>query len=154
MRYKNQAMHIYHSQRQRCYNPSAVSYPRYGAKGVRVEYTAAEFKLWWNKNIKRFRGIKVNVGRIDHSKNYSLDNIEMVTATENARERIERCGLINPERPVEQVEYKTKNPIASFKSLIEAERATGVKSQNIARMCRGRSSGKVLGFTFQYVGGA
>lgn len=36
------------------------------------------------------------VGRIDHAKNYSFDNIEILERTDNSSERVSRCGQPNP----------------------------------------------------------
>ncbi len=76
---------------QRCNNPKIKCYPNYGGKGIAVEYTAEEFATWFVAN---WSGSLVwpSVGRIDHSKNYSLDNIEMIEHAANAREMYDRTG--------------------------------------------------------------
>ena len=77
-------------QRQRCNNKKCTGYKDYGGRGIKVEYDSRSFVGWFLnktkniliKDIKRF-----HVGRIDHSKNYTLDNIELVSISENTKER-------------------------------------------------------------------
>ncbi len=77
----------------RCTEPSFGSYKYYGAKGIRVEYTQKEFVAWWmTQSIELRKTPRVAVGRIDHNKNYSLDNIELVTAGANSKEMVSRTG--------------------------------------------------------------
>lgn len=81
-------------QRQRCSNPKDPRYKWWGAKGIRQEYTAREFVLWWLKEwAKRPFWKRANCSRIDHTKNYTLDNIELLECSENATERIARKGV-------------------------------------------------------------
>lgn len=81
-------------QRQRCTNKNDPRYKWWGAKGIRQEYTAHEFVIWWLKEwVKRPFWKRPNCSRIDHTKNYTLDNIELLECSENATERIERKGV-------------------------------------------------------------
>lgn len=71
-------------QRHRCNNPNASDYKYYGRKGVEVKYSSEEFYKWFKKERKKIPlNIKVNVDRINHNKHYSLNNIKLVTKTEN-----------------------------------------------------------------------
>jgi hypothetical protein len=83
---------IWNSQKQRCENKRSKSYKNYGAIGIRVEYSAREFIWWWLNEFKNKRPKHPSVGRIDHSKNYSFNNIEMVEHHDNAREMYYRTG--------------------------------------------------------------
>jgi hypothetical protein len=64
---------------------------------------------------------KASCGRIDHSKNYSLDNIELVEQSENCKERLRRRG-----NPVKSIPVEFKNvltgEVRQFSSKIEATR--------------------------------
>jgi len=80
----------YKNQKIRCENKSVRPYRDYGKKGIRVEYTVREFVGWYLENIKKFKGQDPVVGRIDHARNYSLDNIEIVSRSENSKEATER----------------------------------------------------------------
>lgn len=83
---------IWNSQRQRCHNPKDHAYKYYGAKGIRVEYEVRDFIGWWIASYLVVKPKSPSVGRIDHSKNYSFDNIEMVEHADNAREMYHRTG--------------------------------------------------------------
>ena len=80
----------YKMQRQRCNNPKNDDYKNYGAKGIKVEYSSREFIGWWLESIKNIKVKKPVCGRIDHSRNYSLDNIEIQSASENSKEARKR----------------------------------------------------------------
>ena len=80
------AYSVWGQQRERCNSRKNKNYKWYGAKGIRVEYTSREFIDWYINAIKKFNGNNPSVGRIDHNKNYSFDNIELQSIKENARE--------------------------------------------------------------------
>jgi hypothetical protein len=74
-------------QRERCLDPNHNRYQWYGAKGIKVLYSSYEFVKWWSKEIKKKPPMKNPCcGRIDHSKHYSLDNIEIVEKSDNSKE--------------------------------------------------------------------
>lgn len=80
-------------QKSRCYNPNDPRYKWWGAKGIKVEYSPYDFVLWYREQwSKRPNWNRPNVSRIDHDKNYSLDNIELLECSENSKERIQRLG--------------------------------------------------------------
>ena len=80
-------------QRQRCTNPNDPRYEWWGKRGIKVEYSAFEFVQWWVGQWGKDGPFKrPNCSRKDHDKNYSLDNIVLMECSENAKERIERCG--------------------------------------------------------------
>lgn len=87
-----QAYAVWNAQKQRCSNPKSNSYKNYGAKGIRVEYAVHEFMAWYIHHFELLKLKKASVGRIDHSKNYSFDNIEMIEHADNAREMYHRTG--------------------------------------------------------------
>lgn len=85
---------VWNAQRQRCTNKKSKSFASYGANGICVEYSVRDFIGWWLWQYKT-HGHKMRmagVGRIDHSKNYSFDNIEMIEHSDNAREMYRRTG--------------------------------------------------------------
>lgn len=87
---------IWLGQRDRCGSVNHKGWKNYGAKGIRVEYSSREFVYWCLSN--RNFNINSSIGRINHSKNYSLDNIEITTRSKNAAERNSRLG--NPTPPI------------------------------------------------------
>jgi len=87
------AYNILSHQRSRCSNKSNKSYAYYGQKGIRVSYETREFIGWYLDNLKYWKGTGLpDVGRIDHNKNYSFDNIEFQTRSENTIDRNNRYG--------------------------------------------------------------
>jgi hypothetical protein len=73
--------------RYRCNNPDGKDYSRYGGKGIKVcpEWNDYEtFKHWaishgWRKGL--------SIDRLDASKDYSPENCEWVTVSENSRRK-------------------------------------------------------------------
>jgi len=76
--------------RKRCYKKTARDYKNYGAKGIKIEFSLEDFKKWYLKNLLSKNWIKPSIGRVDHSKNYSLCNIEMIEFKENCSENAKR----------------------------------------------------------------
>ena len=78
----------YYHIKERCYNPKAKSYHRYGGRGIRIcdewlnNYQA--FEDWCIEN-----GFEPNlaIDRIDNDGNYSPDNCRFVTLKENNQKR-------------------------------------------------------------------
>lgn len=68
-----------------------------------------------------------SVGRIDHSRGYSLDNIEMQEMSDNAKERISRKGnpSKNPPRPIYLLNDNNE-PLRLFPSSYDAARFLGI----------------------------
>ncbi len=79
--------------RDRCNRQKNNGFLHYGAKGIRVIYSSRDFISWYEKewNKRKFWS-RPNVSRIDHSKNYSFDNIELIECSENVKERNDRHG--------------------------------------------------------------
>lgn len=90
------AYNSYNHQKKRCYSKTNKAYLNYGAKGIKVEYSVREFIAWFLKEYKKFnKNIPLkflDIGRIDHSKNYSFDNIRLESRSENTKERNNRLG--------------------------------------------------------------
>jgi hypothetical protein len=143
------AYYSWRNQRSRCNNPKCHAYKTYGAKGIRVEYTSREFLGWVLENIKKFNGNNPQIGRIDHSKNYSLDNIEIQSRSENCKERHRRCGPTVKRKPMICFDYKSGEPLMSFSSQFEAAKYSGTHAGTISSILH-KKSNKSSGFTFKY----
>jgi len=83
--------------------------------------------------------LRPSCDRLDNSKGYSFDNIELVTWLENkqrANEDVKAGILADTHKPVHQ--YTLDGIfVASYISQGEAERITGANQQNISACCRG-----------------
>lgn len=122
------------NQKTRCNNPKCERYEFYGAKGIRVKYTWEEFSNWYLDNIKLFKGKKPSVGRIDHNKNYTLDNIEIQSIFDNVSDRNDRHGP-----PTQRIAIVGINTITGKKRLFEssywAEHMTRIPNAQIIKKC-------------------
>ena len=131
------AFSSYRNQKNRCLNRNVRSYSSYGAIGISVEYNFQEFLSWCKKNIgKSLLRAGAAVGRINHSKNYSLENIEAVTKSENSRERISRAGVPIPKVPIVAIKKSTGEVVGRFDSLLSAAASTGLRLGSIHRWAK------------------
>lgn len=129
---------IFVGQVQRCTNPNVRSYKHYGAKGLRVEYSKKDFIRWYEENAKEYDGKPPQVGRIDHEKGYSFDNIRLEGQSENAKERWTRKGRPEsiPQKKVGLFSKMTDECIAVFASVSGCARFVDTRSTVISRNCR------------------
>jgi hypothetical protein len=128
-------------QRARCYNPDHSYYKYYGAKGIRVEYDTRTFMGWYIENIQKFKGNNPTVGRIDHSKSYTLDNIEFQSREENSSESLNRNNSFKVNsKPIYIVDVISNKCIAKADSLIHASELTGMSVTTVSRHINGHPS--------------
>lgn len=103
-----------------------------------VEYTSRQFIAWWRFHVVRKKWKDPTCGRIDHSKGYSFDNIEMQERSDNIKERNVRCG--NPgktAKPVVAIIHGTQRKFFSSKEA--AARHYSVSIRTIFNHCSGRT---------------
>lgn len=100
----------------------------------------AEFIAWYVREMKLRRHLKrPEVGRRDHSKPYSIDNIDLIERTDNIKERNARCG--NPCRKHRAVWSCALNGkrIKKFKSKVEAAAFYKISEKTVYNHCMGRT---------------
>ena len=96
-----------------------------------------------------------SIDRLEDTKGYSFNNIRLVTfETNNKKSHLDmRSGKLitkfNPQVAIEQFDLKG-NFIASFISMSEASRQTGIRTSYIARVCNG-SRAYTKGFVFKII---
>ena len=146
------ALDSYFNMRRRCYDKACPAFKYYGAKGISVEFSLREFVAWYIDETKSFKGESPTVGRIDHSKNYSFDNMEIQSRSENSKERIRRLGTPHPNRPVEIINLSTGELLISY-GYKYAAKVVGVSNSTVQRHLKGDSKRFNCGFTFRYAGG-
>jgi hypothetical protein len=80
----------------RCNNINHRLYHCYGGAGIQVEIPKEDFFVWFLKEYKTFQATypetRQSVNRKDHSKSYTLENIELIPHLENSRESLKRNG--------------------------------------------------------------
>lgn len=117
-------------------------------------FTKEEFSNWllsrdnFNSIIKKWgednynKNSKPSIDRIDDYKGYTLDNIQLATWIENKNKGHEdrRLGINNKRNAhVTQLDKITNEIIASYHSMMEAQRNTGILAGNIYNVISGRS---------------
>ena len=137
------------NQRRRCYIKTNPRYKDNGAKGITVEYSSRDFVGWYLFNIKKFTGKNPSVGRLDHSKSYTFENIRIESLEDNSMERIQRVGTTRPRRSVIITDYDSGEHLMIAASHKEAESLTGVFSTHVARYCSGKIKRSKDGYGFK-----
>lgn len=130
--------------RRRCKNPTKkqASY-----KGLSIEFTNTQFIYWWIVQNRFFKMDRPSVGRIDHSKGYSFDNIELQSCSDNTKEVNHRAGLGS--KPIKVNIYRNNELFAIASSLSEASRLTGVKLNAVFQRVSGRYTTPMNGWSFK-----
>jgi hypothetical protein len=144
------AYSVFQQARQRCTNPNHQSYAYYGARGIRVEYSVREFIGWYLHQLSKNPGIqKPATGRIDHSKNYRLDNIEMVEHSDNTIEVNTRLG--NPSKRHVKVLAETRDGLRLyFDSVGECARICGISRDRLIEVLTGKMESPIPQLVFSY----
>lgn len=151
------ARRCYANQKTRCYNKKVREYSTYGARGLQVEYSLLDFLGWFRANVsdeqirKHVSGqARISVGRINHSRGYSLGNIQIESISDNSKERIRRLGT-----PCEKARI-----LATCKSTGEMVLFVGIRSvakkfsrapQNVSFWLKTGKTPKNIPFTMERV---
>lgn len=77
--------HIWKSMRERCNNPNASNYERYGAKGTSVCKEWDDFSVFRDWALSHGYNEQLTIDRIDGSRGYTPDNCRWSTYKEQAR---------------------------------------------------------------------
>jgi hypothetical protein len=141
----------YDNQMRRCYTKTNPRYKDKGARGINVSYSKKDFMAWYIHHINLYKGDNPSVGRIDHNKGYSFDNIKIESLKDNSLERIKRVGTTRQKIKVYIIIAATKEKIMICDSMKEASSLTGVLDKNIPRYCKKELKQSVKGYTFEYV---
>lgn len=78
---------IWECMKQRCYNPSQISYKNYGAKGIRVCEEWHNFENFYNWSLNNGYETNLTIDRIDNNKDYSPNNCRWVDMKTQQRNR-------------------------------------------------------------------
>ena len=124
------AIQRYKAARLRC--SSKRLYPSY--QGIKVEFSSRQFIYWWIVQSRFSKVKKPSLGRIDHSKNYSFDNIQIQEHSENSFEVRERTqSHVWKARPVNI--FNDGNHVAIAKSFSQAAKVIGCNENSVKRSC-------------------
>ncbi len=107
---------------------------------IGVRYSQKDFITWYVKEHRKKKLKRPEVGRRDHSKPYSFDNVDLIERTDNLKERNARCG--NPGRKHKAVcaFSLTGRRLGKFVSKVEAAKKFGVSEKTVYNHCQGRTS--------------
>lgn len=132
------AFHRIKAQRTRCNYKKHKSYKTYGGRGLVVSYSTKEFIGWFLENTKHIPDNELtswHVGRIDHNKGYSFENIIMQTAKENLNEVHLNGGSGAPRKKVYFID-KEKGEGTLARSMFLASELSGVPEGTVCDRCR------------------
>ena len=90
---KPRTFSIWAGMKARCYNPKAISYKNYGAKGITVCDEWLTFENFHNWAIKNGYNDNLQIDRIDNNKGYCPENCRWVTITENMRNQTQTRNI-------------------------------------------------------------
>lgn len=153
MGWERSALMSYYRQRNRCINKKNRAYRYYGAKGIRVEYSAREFVGWWGKSLISFDGHIPSCGRIDHSKNYCFGNIALEDLNKNRIDGLSRCDDKRSwnRKPVLALDAKTMQILSSHDSTYSAGEHYGVSPILVWKHCTKLSTNpRLMKIVFRY----
>lgn len=142
---------FWNRQKSRCENPKNNRYKYYGQKGIKVEYSFDDFWTWWEKN-RPADAIKkgLTIGRKDHNKNYTLDNIEIQTVSQNTKEMLARTE--NRRLKICSFDKKTGKDIAVFNSAYEAAKKYNLSHSTVLRQAHGLTKPIRSDVAFRFLG--
>lgn len=148
------AYHSWTDQISRCYRPKTLAFKYYGAKGIKVCYTARHFIAWYLTTLKKFKGSVPSVDRIDRRGHYCFCNVRLLEHRDNALDGLLRGCITSGKmkrKPVQIVEFGTWRVLRTVEHALEAEKVTGVLRANINTHCRKQGNlGQKTGITFRY----
>jgi hypothetical protein len=127
----NPAYMVWLNMRRRCSDPNATSYPRYGAKGVRVCSEWESFDRFIADMGER-PSTKHQIDRIDSGAGYCKSNCRWVTAGENSRNR----SFV---KLSDSSAAKVKALLSDGKTCREAADVVGVSRASVLDVSRGRT---------------
>lgn len=78
-------MNVWRGMKARCFNPKAVSYPNYGARGITVCDEWLSFENFHNWAMANGYADDLQLDRIDNDGNYCPENCRWVTRSMNQR---------------------------------------------------------------------
>lgn len=114
--------------------------------GLDVGFTTKQFVYWWIVQNRFFKMKRPSVGRINHKKGYTLDNIEIQSLNDNSKEARYRCG--STISPIKIKMIKNNKEIAIANSMRQAATFSSMDLRSVQNVLRGvRPS--VRGWSFE-----
>lgn len=148
----------YQGIKARCENPNGNRSAHYHDKGISLKIDQSDFMFWFvNEYNKKGYSIseasRIHCGRIDHDKDYTLDNICLQTLEENSLESISRSRFYenNKRAVICTVKEDGYKRISWHPSMRKAMEYHGFKDTTaVSRCCRGLQANFRGKFYFRY----
>ncbi len=106
-----------------------------------TEYSAREFVSWWLHNLKKKKWIDPTTGRLDHSRGYSFDNIEMQERSDNTKEMCARTGNLGGVKR-RKVLVVCEEFVRIYPSTRSVTRDLNIYQSRVIRLCRNEAHDK------------
>lgn len=141
-------------QRQRCYNKNRSYYKYYGAKGIEVKYSSAEYIAWWVEQQSILKLKNPTVSRIDHDGHYEFGNIKLEEHSENCvvdvRRRHPRAAAMSGAKKILVFKIGSEKPCGQFGTIVQVAKFFNVERTRISSRLRGKVKNCLSGYYFKY----
>ena len=136
---KTKIYSIWANMKDRCSNPRASNYSRYGGRGINYCQSWESFESFYSDMNHSYKdGLQLD--RIDNNGNYCKENCQWLTAGQHSAK--------DHNRPVAQLD-KDGTILNMFPSIKIAGEALGSPSSHIGEVCRGKRN-IACGFGWKY----
>ncbi len=131
-RKKTRVYRIWSAMRQRCRDPNASAYPRYGGRGISVDPSWDDFETFRKWAYSSGYADNLSIDRVDNDGDYTPDNCRWATDKQQAGNRSNAIDIAWDGRPVKLIDIaaQTGIPYMTLRSRLK----TGLSIQAAVEM--------------------